>query len=130
MREKVSILIVEGEKLDRELLTIILNMGPFIVNTIDSVEMALEQVETTTPPNLVITNAKLGNLSGSSLIQNIRNSKNWLDVPIIVIASEVSPSTVLALKKSGANAIISKPYDPLRLQTEVLTMTGYERVGS
>ena len=128
MSEHVSILIVEDEQLDRELLRIILSMDPFIVNTIESAKKLLEKVETTSPPNLIITNEKLEGISGIELIEKLRISVNWMDVPIIAIVTDVSPTTVISLKKSGANAIISRPFDPERLQQEVLKLTGYERV--
>jgi len=128
MSEQVSILIVEDEQLDRELLCIILSMDPFIVNAMKSAEMVLEKIETASPPDLIITNEKLEGTSGIALIEKLRISVNWMDVPIIAIATDVSHTTVISLKKSGANAIISRPFDPERLQQEVLKLTGYERV--
>jgi CheY-like chemotaxis protein len=130
MSDKVSILIVGGERLDRELLTLILNMGPFNVQTIDSSEKALKRVETGDPPDLVITHQQLDMINGIALIDHMKNSENWIKIPILVITSVVDPSTIMSLKKSGANAIISQPYNPQRLQNEVLKMTGYERLES
>ncbi len=128
MSGEVSILIIENSRLDRELMKIILSVGPFVVKTVSGAEQAKQIICLNSPPDLVITDVKLKGSSGLSIIESIRSNSSWQQVPIVAIASDLKQATVIALKQSGANSIISKPYNPERLQGEVLKLTGYERV--
>jgi len=129
MSDAVSVLIIDDNHLDRELMTIILNTGPYVIQTCIDEQQVFQQISTNPPPDIVIAEITFAGNKGLSIINKIRAEHNWQDVPIIAIASEMEQQTVISLKNSGANAIISKPYSPERLQAEVLKLTGYERVG-
>lgn len=70
-------------------------------------------------PDLVITDLKLGALSGINLIRKIKAS--GLSIKIILLSSEISPAIIHKTLSAGVDGIILK-YDSFSLLTEAISV--------
>jgi two-component system chemotaxis response regulator CheY len=71
-------------------------------------------------PDLIITEVMLPKLDGMSFIQGARANKDLATIPIIVIASVVTPDRRKRLEQVGANEIIQKPFEPTVLKNVMI----------
>ena len=79
---------------------------------------ALEKI-TNHKPDLIITDLNMPNVDGYELIQSLRNSEEYTDVPIIILSSESEEEDKLKGLVLGANAYVVKPLNTKKLQYEV-----------
>lgn len=128
MSEAVKILAIENSRLDAELLKIILTTGPYQVRVISDGHLAHTTVKTESPPHIVICDTNLPHVDGTHIIEFIRETESWKDLPIIAMSGKMDYKTLKKAMAAGATSVLAKPYEPERLQKEVLKLTGYERV--
>ncbi|HFB66655.1 MAG TPA: response regulator [Aeromonadales bacterium] len=128
MSEAVKILAFEDSRLDAELLKVLLTTGPYQVRVVSDGQLALEAVNTEKPPHIVICDINLPGVDGIHIIQSIRKNEHWKNLPVIAMSACMDYKTVNKAMLAGATSVLAKPYDPQRLQKEVLKLTGYERV--
>ncbi len=107
MREKI--LIVDDEPSNRKILAQELTHKGFIVDTASGGKEALAKV-TSSPPDLVILDYMMPDLSGLDVLKEIR--KNGSDVPIIMITAYGSIERAVEVMKAGAYDFITRPFDP------------------
>src|SRR5688572_21187116 len=106
------ILIVDDEKNMRLSLKTILEDEKYTVLTADSAEQAwtiLHGEEVL----LVITDARLGGMSGYDLLTEIK--KKWPEIPVLVITAYATPKLAVDVIKAGALDYLAKPFAPEEL---------------
>ena len=114
MREKI--LIVDDEPSNRKILAQELTHKGFIVDTAFGGKEALAKV-TSSPPDLVILDYMMPDLSGLDVLKEIR--KNGSDVPIIMITAYGSIERAVEVMKAGAYDFITRPFDPDHIELVV-----------
>jgi DNA-binding NtrC family response regulator len=107
MSEKI--LIVDDEPSNRKILAQELTHKGFIVDTASGGKEALAKV-TSSPPDLVILDYMMPDLSGLDVLKELR--KNGSDVPIIMITAYGSIERAVEVMKAGAYDFITRPFDP------------------
>lgn len=72
-------------------------------------EEALEQMRAT-PPDLVISAMHLPGMTGTDLVQQMRNDPESSDIPFMLVSSETSYRYLEPLRQAGVIAILPKPF--------------------
>ncbi len=107
-----SVLIVDDEKNMRASLKTMLSADGYSVQTAESAEEA--QVLLTRENFLmVITDARLGGISGYEFLANLK--KLWPDLPALMITAFATPKLAVDAIKAGAIDYLSKPFAPEEL---------------
>lgn len=117
MKEKYKILVVDDEEIIRALLTEHLTDEGFHVVTAASGEEALA-IYQANPSHLVVTDIRMGGMSGVKLLEEVR--KLDPDAVVVMITSHASLDSAIATLRAGAYDYIFKPFEDLDVITEVV----------
>ena len=79
-------------------------------------QSALNQFESIRP-DLAVLDYNLPDMDGSALYQRIRALECGTDIPIVFVTGTAKDEDLKAIQAIGANALLSKPFSPRRLQT-------------
>jgi DNA-binding NtrC family response regulator len=107
MSEKI--LIADDEPSNRKILEQELVHKGFAVDTARGGKEALAKIESA-PPDLVILDYMMPDLSGLEVLKEIRNKGN--DTPVILITAYGSVERAVEVMKAGAYDFITRPFDP------------------
>jgi CheY-like chemotaxis protein len=107
MRE---ILIVEDEEDLINILGIVLMDEGYTVMKASSAEEALLLCRTR-PPDLIISDIKMGAMDGFALLERIKATESLKNIPFIFLTSVDEPQARNRGLKLGANAYVTKPFD-------------------
>jgi len=106
------VLVVDDEKnMRRSLQTMLADEG-YLVRAAESAEQALEMLGHEAF-FMVITDARLGGMSGYDFLGKIRT--RWPDVPALMITAYATPKLAVEAIKSGAIDYLAKPFAPEEL---------------
>lgn len=78
-------------------------------------QSALNQFESI-QPDLAVLDYNLPDMDGSELYQHIRKLEGGADIPIVFVTGTAKDEDIEAIRAVGANALLSKPFSPRRLQ--------------
>jgi DNA-binding NtrC family response regulator len=106
------ILVVDDEKNMRQTLTCMLEDDDYTVRAAESAEQALQWLGRG-EFLLVITDARLGGMSGYELLGKIRSQ--WPDLPSLMITAYATPKLAVEAIKAGAIDYLPKPFAPEEL---------------
>ena len=106
------ILIVDDEKNMRVSLQAILRDDGFIPRAVESAEAALELIARE-EFLMVITDARLGGMSGYQFLNKVRTQKPAL--PVLMITAYATPKLAVEAIQSGAIDYVAKPFAPEEL---------------
>jgi len=113
----LSILVVEDEKLQRELLSDLLRKEGYLVYAAEKGDEALGIVEKS-PVDVCIVDLRLPDIDGVTLIKEIK--KRDPEIDIIMVTAYGSIETAIEALKSGAGDYLTKPvnFDDLLIRLE------------
>jgi CheY-like chemotaxis protein len=73
-------------------------------------------------PELVLMDVMMPGLDGPSTLKRMRESALLADIPVVFMTAKVLPAEILQLLQMGAIGVIVKPFDPLKLYSELLAL--------
>ena len=106
------LLIVDDEKNMRLSLEAVMADEGYEVRATDSAEGALRLLEVE-PVFMVITDARLGGMSGYEFLGRVRT--RWPNLPILMITAYATPKLAVEAVKAGAIDYLAKPFAPEEL---------------
>jgi DNA-binding NtrC family response regulator len=106
------VLVVDDEKNMRLSLRTVLADDGYAVRAVESAEEALTLLATD-EFFMVITDARLGGISGYDFLGKARNQ--WPDLPILMITAYATPKLAVEAIKAGAIDYLAKPFAPEEL---------------
>lgn len=112
MQPLPPLLVVDDEKNMRLSLQTMLGDEGYGVLAVESAESGLELLAKETV-FMVITDARLGGMSGYDFLNKIRN--RWPDLPILMITAYATPKLAVEVIKAGAMDYLAKPFAPEEL---------------
>ena len=110
------ILIVDDDQAISALLRHLLEREGFKVKTMfDGLEakeyiMSNQMQSAEMQPALVLLEMMLPSINGYDLLEHIRSTQAWADVPVIVLSSLSQEDEIVRALKLGANDYVSKPF--------------------
>lgn len=102
-----KILIIDDDKVFLETMTAVLKLSDFKVFGEQSGEKGLKAVEDI-EPDLVLLDVNLPDKSGLDVLESIRKSKNFADLPVFLITGDTAVDVDKAFD-SGADDCLFKP---------------------
>ena len=84
----------------------------------DEGEEALSQMPSFNP-DLVLLDVMMPGMDGPETFQGIRQLEGFADTPVIFMTAKVLPSEIDQLMSMGALGVISKPFDPVKLGSQI-----------
>ena len=106
------VLIVDDEKNMRLSLQTMLKDEGYLVRAVESAEAALE-ILAQEEFFMVITDARLGGMTGYELLGKIRS--RWPDLPALMLTAYATPKLAVEAIRSGAIDYLAKPFAPEEL---------------
>ena len=115
---KLKLLIVEDEEALLELLKFNFNKEGYKIDTATDGETALEKI-LYKPPDIIILDWMLPELSGIELCRRIRKHKEHKNIPIIMLTAKGEEEDKLRGLETGADDYITKPFSVNELVARV-----------
>jgi diguanylate cyclase (GGDEF)-like protein/PAS domain S-box-containing protein len=109
--ERALVLVVDDERINREILSRMLSDHGHDVLTADSGKVALERLEDQLP-DLVLLDVIMSGMSGFDVLKTIRSRYPDGVLPVIMVTAEAGGETVVRAFMEGANDYLTKPLDP------------------
>src|ERR1041385_5533992 len=106
------VLVVDDEKNMRLSLQTMLGDEGYPVRAVESAEADLKLLERE-PCFMVITDARLGGMSGYDFLAKVR--AQWPDLPVLMITAFATPKLAVEVIKAGAIDYLAKPFEPEEL---------------
>jgi len=113
------VFVVEDDRVIQTLLRHLLERRGFTVDVASDGRQALRIIETGAPPAIVLLDIVLPFVHGFDLIQHIRATPGWIDVPVIMLTSKAQEKHVVRALDAGANDYVLKPFKPEELAARV-----------
>jgi two-component system response regulator RpaA len=118
-----SVLIVDDDPVIQLLLRVNFEMDGFKVATADEGESGL-QMATDLLPDLVLLDVMMPKLDGYQVLEALRAAEATRELPVVLLSAKSLDSDRQAGLDAGANAYITKPFDPRKLLAEVKRYVG------
>jgi len=109
-KSKVDILIVDDDKVIREMLYDSLTDAGYKTGKCDNAIEALKQIDKLNP-SLILADILMPGMSGIEFCETFRKNARHEGVPFIFVSSKVDKETVMMARNSGATFFIAKPFD-------------------
>ncbi|MDP8984196.1 MAG: response regulator [Pseudomonadota bacterium] len=117
-----TLLYVDDEPDIREIVEMSLGLiGNLTVRTCASAEQALD-IMSVLKPDLVLLDVMMPGMDGPTALARIRADKGLGVTPVIFVTAKAMPQDVAHFRQLGAVGVIAKPFDPMELGAEVLTI--------
>ncbi len=124
----MRILVVDDDPIGGRMLQFLLSEQGYSVDIVDNARGALSLVERN-PPDLMLLDVNLPQLSGFEIYQRLRDSS--YDFPVIFVTAKGELEDRLQGLRMGADDYICKPFQPAELAARVDTvMRRYRKSGS
>ena len=107
---KSVIMLVEDEAQQRESLTMMLEVEEYLVLPSSSAEEAMTMLQSTSP-NLIVSDVKLTGMDGFTFFDRVREKFGEKNIPFIFITGYNDQQAIEEVKRHGALAYVTKPYE-------------------
>lgn len=104
------LLIVDDSSGVRDVLAIKLQREGYVVSTAESGHDAVKMLDGRSF-DLMLLDIRLPDINGLTLLRQLREKQNLLDMPIIMISGLGQPQDVVSALRDGANDYVTKPFD-------------------
>ena len=119
MPKRISI--VEDEPFIIEALSFLLEREGFVVSAISDGADALAFI-TSAPPDLLILDIMLPNVSGMKILEDIRRTKGIENLPVLMLTAKGQKKDRLAAEQAGVSLFMTKPFSNTELIANVHEM--------
>ncbi|NJL92599.1 MAG: response regulator [Anaerolineae bacterium] len=115
------IFVVDDDWMNREVIEAHLAMEGYSVTTLSAGSKALEAA-LTQPPDLILLDAMLPDVSGFEVCRRLKESDATRFVPVVMVTALESEQDKLRAIEAGADDFITKPFSYLMLKTRVRSL--------
>ncbi|ANA39780.1 MULTISPECIES: HD domain-containing phosphohydrolase [Geobacter] len=117
MLDSISVLVVDDEEINREMLSVMLDGLATSVPARNGLE-ALRVLEANSAIDLILLDLEMPELNGFATLATLKKHPLWCDIPVIVLTA--SKDEVTRTLRLGANDFLAKPYDMEELRLRVM----------
>jgi two-component system sensor histidine kinase ChiS len=121
-----QLLLVDDDPVNLQATPTLLRIGGFGVTAVNSGKAALEELSHARSRardySLVILDVMMPEMSGYEVCQKIREHKNQLELPVLMLTAKTAVSDIIVGFKAGANDYLAKPFEPDELLARVRTL--------
>jgi CheY-like chemotaxis protein len=108
------IVVLEDEASTRRLITAVLSKAGHEVTDVDNGAEGLLNILAELP-DLVVSDVEMPKMNGFEVLSDIRNTPETAQTPVILLTSRSSEEDIKHGLAEGANAYLTKPFDPNKL---------------
>lgn len=105
-----TIMVVEDNEDVAYLLKFILTREGFNVLSAADGRQASALIESEEPPALVLLDIMIPYINGFQLLDKIKNTSEWEEVPVVMLTSKSQESDIVRALENGAEDYIVKPF--------------------
>jgi len=116
-----SILIVDDDPVNYELIKGILKSEPYILQFVSSGREALSELDTLRP-DLILMDVLMPEMDGIETCQRIKSIPRWQSVPILMVTGLSAQDYMVKCIEAGADDFLSKPVNPVELRARIHSM--------
>ena len=114
-----KILLIDDDQHIRRICQVCLtNIGHWQValaqNGFEGLDMARKE-----KPDVILLDVMMPGMDGPTTLLQLREDPELRDVPVILMTAKVQPQEVEQYTRLGATGVISKPFDPMTLPSEI-----------
>ena len=121
------ILIVDDEDDIREVAAMSLEtMAGYEVFSARSGSAALE-IAAAEQPDAILLDVMMPDMDGPTTLQKLQAQPSTTHIPVVFLTAKIQPSERARFSSLGAAAVLSKPFDPLTLASELAEALGWAR---
>ena len=106
--ENISLLVVDDNDLNRELIALQLKRHGYLVSEANSGYKALELLQAK-HFDLVLLDIMMPGMSGIEVLEHIRKEYSMLNLPVIMVTADDLENSIVDALKRGANDYLIKP---------------------
>lgn len=114
-----SLLIVEDDPHMAYLLGYLAEKERFVVEKIADGRQAMERIAAGPAADLVLLDVMLPYTDGFELLEKLRSSGAWKDVPVIILTSRTREHDAVRAMSLGADDYLTKPFSPAELVARI-----------
>lgn len=118
LSDQSTILVVDDNASNRDLLSRQLRKENYTVATANSGKEALKMVETG-EFDLILLDLLMPELSGYEVLQQLKNNSNWTHIPVIMISALDEIDSIVHCIEIGAEDYLPKPFNPILLKARI-----------
>jgi two-component system, OmpR family, response regulator len=117
-----TVLYVDDEPDIRQIVQLALGLEQGLtVNTGESGEQGLELARQLRP-DLLVLDVMMPGLDGPATLKRMREDPAIAHIPVIFMTAKAMPREVALFRSMGAIGVIGKPFDPMKLSKQVLSL--------
>lgn len=94
------------------------SVGGFELHLCESGEAALAAVESFNP-DMILLDVMMPGMDGPETLERLRQIPAFRETPVAFFTAKAMPSEIERFKEMGALGVISKPFDPMDLPSQV-----------
>jgi len=129
--EALSILVVDDNEMNRELLVRRLERRGYKMDVANGGCSALDKIKTT-PYDLILLDINMPDLDGISVLEKVRELHDQTELPIIMVSARDASDSIADAINKGANDYITKPVDfpvaSARIRTQLDVQQAHKRL--
>lgn len=122
--EERHILVADDEAHIGRIIKIKMEQGPFRVTLAFDGQEAVDILEQEERIDLVVLDLMMPRLSGLDVLDRIRASERWKDIPCIILTAAGEEDYERDARDSGATDFLTKPFSPKKLYSLIANLTG------
>jgi CheY-like chemotaxis protein len=73
-------------------------------------------------PDLVLLDVMMPGTDGPTTLQRMRADPRFANIPVVFVTAKAIPAEVARFRGLGAVAVIAKPFDPMQLGQQIVTI--------
>ena len=117
-----TLLYVDDDADIREIVQMALSLdGDLAVQCSDCGERALLKMRVE-KPDLVVLDVMMPGMDGPTILARMRENDDLRSIPVIFMTAKANPQEAARLRALSAIGVISKPFDPMALNSQVKTL--------
>ncbi len=122
MSELKRILHVEDDSSIQAVVKVALEViGGYQVQSCSSGQQALDEVEAFAP-QFILLDVMMPGMGGPETLARLGERVDLTQIPVVFMTAKVQPSEIESLRKLGARDVLVKPFDPMRLASQIQTI--------
>jgi signal transduction histidine kinase len=121
MNSPVSILIVDDEPDNFDVIEALLDADGYHLSYVSSGQQALELLQSF-QPDLILLDVMMPQMSGIEFCQKFKSHPQWQHIPVIVVTALSTKEDLVKCLEAGADDFLSKPVNRLELRARIRSM--------
>ena len=116
----ITLMHVDDEPDIREVTAMALELDPDILLTsVPSGQAALDVLSTGTRPDVILLDVMMPQMDGPGVLSALRRMEGLAETPVIFMTARAQSGEIDRFKTLGAIGVITKPFDPMTLASQV-----------